>query len=322
MPNGSLDSHIFKTKNSKLLNWQTRYRIILRTTKGLHYLHEQCRECIIHCDIKPNNVLLDVEFYLKVADFGLAKLMGGDFSRVLTSMKGTRGYLTPEWISGVARTAKADFCSFRMMLFEFISGTRNSMYYVEGNYLVVDLLDVTEYKRSYIGKIASDIPLRERLTIFECQVTNVRQDVKELKISMLREFAKLETKLDKLIEHEGVGVHLNVQTLIYGNSTIWEVLMNFVWEMRWKLTLKGIKRKKGWVAMRSPGDKQSRLSIVDDAGVSVEIIKAVSPSKFPIGRCARNVATAKQMIDIKRQDRKDATAITTSYNVEGLRKIL
>ncbi|KAJ0826778.1 putative protein kinase RLK-Pelle-SD-2b family [Helianthus annuus] len=60
------------------------------------------------------------------ADFGLAKLVGRDFSRVLTTMRGTRGYLAPEWLSGVAITTKADVYSYGMMMFEFISGARNS----------------------------------------------------------------------------------------------------------------------------------------------------------------------------------------------------
>ncbi|KAJ7981372.1 S-receptor-like serine/threonine-protein kinase [Quillaja saponaria] len=125
MPNGSLDSHLFQGKNSPL-NWKTRYEIALGTARGLTYLHEKCRDCIIHCDIKPENILLDSEFCPKVADFGLAKLIGRDFSRVLTTMRGTRGYLAPEWISGVAVTAKADVYSYGMMLFEFVSGRRNS----------------------------------------------------------------------------------------------------------------------------------------------------------------------------------------------------
>ncbi|KAK1419595.1 hypothetical protein QVD17_28800 [Tagetes erecta] len=124
MPNGSLDAHLFSTK--KLLDWKTRYQIALGTARGLVYLHEKCRDCIIHCDIKPENVLLDADLCPKVADFGLAKLVGRDFSRVLTTMRGTRGYLAPEWLSGVAITTKADVYSYGMMIFEFISGTRNS----------------------------------------------------------------------------------------------------------------------------------------------------------------------------------------------------
>ncbi|KAA0031611.1 hypothetical protein IC582_000402 [Cucumis melo] len=127
MPNGSLDSHIFHNQNpNNVLEWKTRYQIALGTARGLAYLHEKCRECIVHCDIKPENILLDDQFCPKVADFGLAKLFGREFSRVLTTMRGTRGYLAPEWISGVAITAKADVFSYGMMLFEFVSGRRNS----------------------------------------------------------------------------------------------------------------------------------------------------------------------------------------------------
>ncbi|XP_058212246.1 G-type lectin S-receptor-like serine/threonine-protein kinase At2g19130 [Rhododendron vialii] len=126
MPNGSLDSHLFHEKEGQVLDWKTRYEIALGTARGLTYLHEKCRDCIIHCDIKPENILLDAEFCTKVADFGLAKLVGREFSRVLTTMRGTRGYLAPEWISGVAITAKADVYSYGMMLFELVSGRRNS----------------------------------------------------------------------------------------------------------------------------------------------------------------------------------------------------
>ncbi|KAI8008315.1 G-type lectin S-receptor-like serine/threonine-protein kinase [Camellia lanceoleosa] len=126
MQNSSLDAHLFNEKESKIFDWQTRYQIALGTARGLAYLHEKCRDCIIHCDIKPENILLDAEFCPKIADFGLAKLMGRESSRVLTTMRGTRGYLAPEWISGVAITAKADVYSYGMMLFELVSGRRNS----------------------------------------------------------------------------------------------------------------------------------------------------------------------------------------------------
>lgn len=132
MENSSLDSHLFHDKDSKVLDWKLRYQIALGTARGLTYLHEKCRDCIIHCDIKPENILLDADFCPKVADFGLAKLMGRDFSRVLTTMRGTRGYLAPEWISGVAITPKADVYSYGMMLFEMISGKRNSEHSLEG----------------------------------------------------------------------------------------------------------------------------------------------------------------------------------------------
>nr|XP_034596864.1 G-type lectin S-receptor-like serine/threonine-protein kinase At2g19130 isoform X4 [Setaria viridis] len=68
------------------------------------------------------------------ADFGMAKLLGRDYSRVLTTMRGTIGYLAPEWISGVPITQKADVYSYGMMLLEIISGRRNSEKIKEGKF--------------------------------------------------------------------------------------------------------------------------------------------------------------------------------------------
>ncbi|KAL7215952.1 hypothetical protein ACSBR1_027991 [Camellia fascicularis] len=81
MSNGSLESHLFKKDNINVLDWKTRYNISVGTARGLTYLHEKCRDCIIHCDIKPENILLDAEYNPKVADFGLAKLVGREISR-------------------------------------------------------------------------------------------------------------------------------------------------------------------------------------------------------------------------------------------------
>uniref|UniRef100_A0A0D9WD66 Receptor-like serine/threonine-protein kinase n=1 Tax=Leersia perrieri TaxID=77586 RepID=A0A0D9WD66_9ORYZ len=125
MPNCSLDMHLFHD-NTMILNWSTRYQIALGVAKGLAYLHESCRDCIIHCDIKPENILLDGSFVPKIADFGMAKFVGRDFSRVITTFRGTIGYLAPEWISGVAITSKVDVYSYGMVLSEIISGRRNS----------------------------------------------------------------------------------------------------------------------------------------------------------------------------------------------------
>ncbi|KAK9133700.1 hypothetical protein Scep_013228 [Stephania cephalantha] len=132
MSNGSLDSHLFSQDDSKVLNWSTRHQIAVGIARGLAYLHEQCRDCIIHCDIKPENILLDADFTPKVADFGLAKILGHEFSRVLTTFRGTVGYLAPEWTTGVAITTKADVYSYGMMLFEIISGRRNMKQHVNG----------------------------------------------------------------------------------------------------------------------------------------------------------------------------------------------
>lgn len=124
--NGSLDAMLFHNNHrAATLTWQNRYNTALGAARGIAYLHESCRECIIHCDIKPENILLDASYIVKVADFGLAKLVGREFSHVLTTLRGTRGYLAPEWIAGMPITAKADVYSFGMTMLELISGRRN-----------------------------------------------------------------------------------------------------------------------------------------------------------------------------------------------------
>ncbi|KAL6314597.1 hypothetical protein AAG906_026937 [Vitis piasezkii] len=96
MCNGSLDKWIFNQDQEQTLNWETRKKIIHGIAEGLKYLHVHCNPNIIHFDIKPQNILLDEKFNVKISDFGLAKLISRDQSHVTTVAKGTPGYMAPE----------------------------------------------------------------------------------------------------------------------------------------------------------------------------------------------------------------------------------
>ncbi|XP_058095514.1 G-type lectin S-receptor-like serine/threonine-protein kinase SD2-5 [Magnolia sinica] len=124
MSNGSLDHWIFSENKNQVLNWQTRKKIILDIAKGLAYLHEECRQRIVHLDIKPQNILLDDSFSAKVSDFGLSKLMDRDQSQVQTTMRGTPGYLAPEWRQ-LRITLKVDIYSFGIVVLEIVCGRKN-----------------------------------------------------------------------------------------------------------------------------------------------------------------------------------------------------
>ncbi|GMP65355.1 hypothetical protein CsSME_00026182 [Camellia sinensis var. sinensis] len=124
MSNGSLDKWIFQRHQKLTLGWQSRRKIIMDIAKGLAYLHEECRQKIIHLDIKPQNILLDEYFNAKISDFGLSKLIDKDQSQVVTTMRGTPGYLAPEWLSSII-TEKADVYSFGVVILEILCGRKN-----------------------------------------------------------------------------------------------------------------------------------------------------------------------------------------------------
>lgn len=111
------------------MDWETRFSVLLGTARGITYLHQECRDCIIHSDIKPENILLDNTFTAKVSDFGLAKLTRAHQNpsgrHITTLVRGTRGYLAPEWRSNLPITVKSDVFSFGMVVLETISGRKS-----------------------------------------------------------------------------------------------------------------------------------------------------------------------------------------------------
>lgn len=122
---GSLDKWIFcREPLLHSLDFQTRRNIIMDIAKGLAYLHEECRQRIVHLDIKPQNILLDANLHAKISDFGLSKLIDKDQSQVVTTMRGTPGYLAPELFSSVI-TEKADVYSFGIVVMEVVCGKKN-----------------------------------------------------------------------------------------------------------------------------------------------------------------------------------------------------
>ncbi|KAK1363806.1 Receptor-like kinase lip2 [Heracleum sosnowskyi] len=104
------------------LTWEIRMNIILGTAKGLSYLHEGLEPKVIHRDIKSSNILLDKHWNSKVADFGLAKLLGSERSYTTTRVMGTFGYVAPEYASTGMLNDKSDVYSFGILVMELISG--------------------------------------------------------------------------------------------------------------------------------------------------------------------------------------------------------
>uniref|UniRef100_A0A0D3GD81 Receptor-like serine/threonine-protein kinase n=1 Tax=Oryza barthii TaxID=65489 RepID=A0A0D3GD81_9ORYZ len=131
--NGSLDRLLFDYHNLfPVLKWSQRYNIALGVAKGLAYLHHECLEWIVHCDIKPENILLDKDFEPKIADFGLVKLLKPEAAQMPSRVHGTRGYIAPEWALNLPITGKADVYSYGVVLLELVKGSRVSRWVVDG----------------------------------------------------------------------------------------------------------------------------------------------------------------------------------------------
>ncbi|KAL9259218.1 G-type lectin S-receptor-like serine/threonine-protein kinase-like protein [Drosera capensis] len=155
VPNGSLDKYLFRSSHNQantspqvtttasdmedgseerpaveekpVLDWNIRYRIAVGVARAIAYLHEECLEWVLHCDIKPENILLGDDFCPKISDFGLSKLKKKEqAASTMSGIRGTPGYLAPEWIRHDPITPKADVYSFGMVLLEMVIGTRSS----------------------------------------------------------------------------------------------------------------------------------------------------------------------------------------------------
>ncbi|XVF72240.1 hypothetical protein PTKIN_Ptkin12aG0104600 [Pterospermum kingtungense] len=124
LPGGSLADHLYGPNSQKVsLSWVRRLKIAVDAAKGLDYLHNGSDPRIIHRDVKCSNILLDSQMNAKVCDFGLSKqVTQADATHVTTVVKGTAGYLDPEYYSTQQLTEKSDIYSFGVVLLELICG--------------------------------------------------------------------------------------------------------------------------------------------------------------------------------------------------------
>ncbi|KAJ0911377.1 putative protein kinase RLK-Pelle-LysM family [Helianthus annuus] len=159
--NGSLSEHLHDPllKGHQPLSWIARAQIALDAAKGIEYIHDHTKERYVHRDIKTSNILLDDRLRAKVADFGLAKLVGrtNDDDFVATRLVGTPGYLPPESVKELHVTTKTDVFAFGVVLAELITGKRALMRDNREPNKMKSLITVVSLywkKVQYIGKIS------------------------------------------------------------------------------------------------------------------------------------------------------------------------
>ncbi|KAM1942171.1 hypothetical protein ACFX15_010679 [Malus domestica] len=116
--NGTVADHLHGDRADGSLTWPIRMSIAIETADALSYLHASE---IVHRDVKTNNILLDDNFCVKVADFGLSRLFPFNVTHVSTAPQGTPGYVDPEYHECYQLTSKSDVYSFGVVLIELIS---------------------------------------------------------------------------------------------------------------------------------------------------------------------------------------------------------
>ncbi|KAM5577287.1 hypothetical protein ABKV19_007902 [Rosa sericea] len=116
MPNGSLEKWLYSQNSS--LDLVQRLDIMIDVASALEYLHHDYEVPIVHCDLKPSNILLDDDMVAHVADFGIAKLLGGGDSMTQTMTLATIGYIAPEYGTEGIVTRRGDVYSFGIVVME------------------------------------------------------------------------------------------------------------------------------------------------------------------------------------------------------------
>ncbi|KAH6789261.1 hypothetical protein C2S51_004267 [Perilla frutescens var. frutescens] len=124
VPSGTLFEHIHDRNKEFSLSWKMRVRIAAQVAGALSYLHNSASSPIYHRDIKSTNILLDGKYRAKVSDFGISRSVAIDQTHLSTRVRGTFGYLDPEYFWSSKFTEKSDVYSFGVVLVEILTGEK------------------------------------------------------------------------------------------------------------------------------------------------------------------------------------------------------
>ncbi|OMO76678.1 hypothetical protein CCACVL1_15499 [Corchorus capsularis] len=195
MSNGSLATRLYSEKY-KPLSWDLRVRIALDVARGLEYLHYGAVPPVVHRDVKSANILLDASMRARVADFGLSRQEKSNNGKS-AKVKGTFGYVDPEYASSLNFNKKSDVYSYGILLFEIISGKnpqKNLMEFVE--LAAIDVVNDSGWHEIADPRLKGKFDLKQLNFIcalaYDCvkENSNLRPSMREIVVA-LTEICKL-----------------------------------------------------------------------------------------------------------------------------------
>ncbi|KAK7274260.1 hypothetical protein RIF29_15343 [Crotalaria pallida] len=215
VPNGTLGGHLHgDIAKPDLMPWPVRMKIAIDTASALAYLHASD---IIHRDVKTSNILLDNNFCVKVADFGLSRLFPNDVTHISTAPRGTLGYVDPDYRICYQLTTKSDVYSFGVVLVELISSLPAVDMARESNEVKLANLAIRKIQRRAFGELVdpslgyqSDENIKRTITSVAELAFQCLQGDKDLRPSMgevLEELQGIESGKDVAGCLEGIDVH-------------------------------------------------------------------------------------------------------------------
>ncbi|KAM7497580.1 hypothetical protein LguiA_021994 [Lonicera macranthoides] len=164
MSNGNLASFLFGVSKQ---SWNLRTRIAKGIARGLLYLHDECTTQIIHCDIKPQNVLFDDYYNAKISNFGLATLLMVDESQIKIAIRGTKGYVAPEWFKNIPVIAKVDVYSFGVLLLEIVLCRQSIDMSADGREILSDWVWDCFQEGKLVALVENDVEALNDMKILE-----------------------------------------------------------------------------------------------------------------------------------------------------------
>ncbi|CAA3011448.1 calcium calmodulin-regulated receptor-like kinase 1 [Olea europaea subsp. europaea] len=234
MTRGSLASHLYN-ENLEPLNWENRVQVALDVSRGLEYLHDGAVPPVIHRDIKSSNILLDQSMRARVADFGLSR--EEMVNKHASNIRGTFGYLDPEYISTRSFTKKSDVYSYGVLLFELIAGRnplQGLMEYVElaamntegkvgweeivdprldGKFDVQELNEVASLAYKCVNRIPRKRPSMRDIVQVLSRILKSRHDRKHQKDSSNTRADEVSINMDQLENRSPILEHRRVESV-------------------------------------------------------------------------------------------------------------